>query len=105
MLAVAVMTIALGATSGFAHGHKGGGTVAAYAVCKVKSCTLTGQHKHSGVYYTAHYYGDGHSYHGYCTISGCTLTGYHKHGEVYCFGHIASNSRGQNVMAGNHHGH
>jgi hypothetical protein len=100
ILAVVVMTTTFGAATAFAHGHQGSGQ-AAYTVCKVESCVKTG-HIHIGVNYAAHYYGDGHDYHGYCAAADCTLTGYHEHDGAYSFSHTASDGHNHNLAARNH---
>ncbi|MDR1960940.1 MAG: hypothetical protein LBQ16_01500 [Gracilibacteraceae bacterium] len=101
ILAAVVIVTVFGATTAFAHGHQGGGSTAAYAVCKVESCTKTGWHTHNSVYYAAHYYGDGHNYHDYCNVAGCTLTGYHEHDGTYCFAHAANDGHSHNSAARN----
>lgn len=70
------------------HGsHHRGRQAVSYSVCSTKSCFQTGLHYHSGKAYIAHYYADGHSYHGYCDVEDCSLVGYHSHDGVYNFGH------------------
>jgi uncharacterized protein YxeA len=101
VIAIAVLAAVFSATAAFAHGHQGG----AAAVCKIESCTKSGQHKHSGTYYKAHYYGDGHRYHGYCSVSNCTKTGYHKHGGSYCFSHTSNDGHSHSLSSGNHRQH
>ncbi|MDR1538001.1 MAG: hypothetical protein LBU32_08390 [Clostridiales bacterium] len=104
VLAVAVMATTFGATTAFAHGHRSAST-ATYAVCKVESCSKTGWHTHNSVYYSAHYYGDGHDYHDYCVAAGCTLAGYHEHDGAYCFARAANDGHSHNLVAGNRYCH
>ncbi len=45
---------------------------------------------HHGTNKTAHYYGDGHSYHKLCVVEDCTQTKNHYHDGTYYYAHHAN---------------
>ena len=106
-IAAALAILATSLLPAFAHGCHGGNAAvsqaANYTVCATKTCTLSGQHTHSGKTYIAHYYGDGHTYHAYCVIEDCEIAGYHSHDGEYCFAHTINDGHSYHSGRGGHH--
>lgn len=93
--AMVMIIIAAMPLTAFARGHGGNSTPnTGYSVCTLEDCTQTGLHYHDSTAYAAHYYGDGHDYHGYCGVTDCAIAGYHDHDGTYCFGRTVSDGYG-----------
>lgn len=102
-IAVAVLIFAMSAMPVFAKGGQGGQCkkqCETYSVCTTNSCEITGLHIHNGKSYTAHYYGDGHTYHAYCAAEDCSIVGYHEHDGTYCFGHTVNDGHNYHAYCG-----